>query len=111
MSEQFIDPKTAFLFTINMENQGISNLLNNGYPATASKKIAILLMRLDIPESETEMLELRKTINIETCYRRTVPQVFEAYAKLSDFLNRTYFKNWNNAQPRSSKKPHIGDEQ
>lgn len=100
-SSQFNDPKVQLLSTIVRETQTISDLLNAGYHGSALKRIAVLLMRLDVPSGEKEVLALRSKISLSNYTSCSYNDLYNAYFTINDFLNRTYFKGWNNIMPRS----------
>ena len=90
-AEKFEDLKAQIIIKIANEQQFVSDLLNAGCTGTASKRMAFLLLRLDIPSGEKEMLQLRNDLKPDNCNKSEV-FVFYAYYLISDFLNRTYYK-------------------
>ena len=101
-ADKFQDPKMVFLINIVAEDQRISEILNAGFPASAAKRIAILLSRLDAPKADMKFWQLKTTLTIETYNQLSPGEVYKAYSELSAFLNRTYFKEfkgWNGVDP------------
>jgi hypothetical protein len=54
----------------------------------------VLLNQLEIPEDEKAVLEIKKSITLETYTSATLDELNEIYRIVSDFLNRLYLKEF-----------------
>lgn len=99
-NQRFEDPKITFTIKIINEQEIIADLLNQGKLGTAAKRIATLLLRLNIPTDEKEVTELKNNLNPTNYHLYSHEQIFASFITLNEFLNRTYFSDFHKAKPR-----------
>jgi hypothetical protein len=92
--ENFSDPKIAFTLGIIQEQEFIRYSLNSNNLGTAAKALAVMLLRLDIPKTDNEMLSLCESLTPVNYNLASNELVYSAYKMVSAFLNKTYFKDF-----------------
>ena len=97
---QFEDPKIFFTIKLIEAQQEISQLLNNGGESEAAREMAIMLLRINIPDNEKEMIALRKKLTPNNYHVFQVEQVYSFYAQINAYLNHTYFADYHRAKPK-----------
>jgi hypothetical protein len=100
ISPQFNDPKVFLTISIMRQVEEITFYLAQGYDGTAGKAIALLLLQLDIPDDEKEMVQLRKDVTTQNYNTLGRDIIYKAFSLLCEFLNRTYYKDYRRAKPR-----------
>jgi hypothetical protein len=97
-STQFEDPKILFTIKLIEAQDNIFYLFCSLRPQDAARAMAYLLLRLNIPKNEKEMIELRQNLTPSTY--TSYMKIENAFSLISDFLNRTYFADYHRAKPK-----------
>jgi hypothetical protein len=112
-NQQFTDPKSAFLFTLNNDMEGIYKELIEK-PYSGACKMCIFIQRLKIPDNFTEMKKIQEKwtpdrVNRSLGYGKyhspgmKDDEIWILWRKLSDFMNNTYFKGWESGKPQEAR--------
>lgn len=104
---QFNDPKVFLTLSIMRQVENITFHLAEGADGTAGKETALLLLQLDIPDDEKEMIQLRKDVTTQNYNTLSRDAIYRAYSLLCEFLNRTYYKDYKRAKPRFGSKGNL----
>lgn len=97
--KSFNEPKIQLTLNIMKQDNEITYHLDNNDEIAAAHDIALLLRRLEINETDTEMINLKKQITLENYDLISEQQIYKAYEIIHDFLNRTYYKGFSNNRP------------
>lgn len=86
------DPKKQLLAMIVYRQNNVANLMENSSYSLALRQMILLLNSVEVPETEKELFHLKKSLTLQDYSQATRDDIILAYELLSDFLNRTYFK-------------------
>jgi len=104
----FEDPKIQLILSIMKQDSEITYHMDELQHDKAAHDMALLLRRLEINESDEEIIKLKNTITLQNYDRIPEEIINQAYEQIHDFLNRTYYKGFSNNRPRTNNKS-MGD--
>ena len=114
--DEFEDPTIAVIFSllrhIDHITECLEHLEENG-PGTgfhkeiirASLSMALLLRRVDLLDSDKEMLAIKNNITLQNYANINENYVLNAYDTINAFMNRTYFADIRRVKPQNQTVP------
>ena len=114
--DEFEDPKIALIFSLLRHVDHITECLDRieeSGPGTgfhkeiirASLSMALLLRRVDLLDSDKEMLAIKNNITLQNYANINENYVLNAYDTINAFMNRTYFADIRKVKPQNQTVP------
>jgi hypothetical protein len=107
-NNNYDDLKIQRVLQIMRHDDEITFYMNHNEEVNAAHSIALLLSRLDLKETDTEILKLRQEITLENYDMIPTDIISRAYRTYQQFLNATLYKDFNNRRPTTNTKS-MGD--
>jgi hypothetical protein len=107
-NNNYDDLKIQRVLQIMRHDDAVTFYMSQNQEVNAAHSIALLLDRLDLKDTDTEMLKIRREITLENYDMIPSIMISRAYRTYQQFLNATIYKDFNNRRPTTNTKS-MGD--
>jgi hypothetical protein len=107
-NNNYDDLKIQRVLQIMRHDDEITFYMSHNDEVNAAHSMALLLNRLDLKDTDIEMLKIKNEITLENYDMVPLTVINRAYAIYQRFLNATLFKDFNNRRPTTNTKS-MGD--
>jgi hypothetical protein len=110
-SQEYVDPKASFLLKLVSMVDSVNWNIAMGKYQTANNILGSLLAAITVDGEETEdlaKLQEMAVYDFDKFYNVRDKEVRVRQFQVSQYLNRTYFKDFKIAKPLQRKIPHLG---